>query len=346
MVGDTAKGRKGTSWGRVHQLFALLDDPWVEQRVQSGLSSGEGLIWAVRDPIFKREKRGKGSATHYEEVISDVGITDKRLLVIEAEFASTLRVMGRDGNTLSPVMRQAWDRGNLRAMTKNSPATATNALISIIGHITADELRRYLDRTEVANGFANRFIFVCVKRSKCLPEGGALNRDSLAPYAKHLATAIGHARTLQQVNMDEGARGVWRSVYPELSEGLPGLLGAVTSRAEAQVLRLALLYALLDRSACISPAHLMAALAVWEYAENSARYIFGSAVGDPIADEILRALRASANGLSRTDISELFRRHKDAQALGRALELLERKKLAQREQRNTAGRPIEAWKAC
>ena len=75
----------------------------------------------------------------------------------ESEFASVLRVSGRDGNTLSPVMRNAWDSGNLRILTKNNPVQASEAHISIIGHITRDELLRYMDNTEAANGFANRF---------------------------------------------------------------------------------------------------------------------------------------------------------------------------------------------
>jgi hypothetical protein len=60
-----------------------------------------------------------------------------------------------------------------------------------------------------------------------------------------------------------------------LSEGQPGLFGAVTSRAEAQVIRLALLYALLDEADHIGTEHLRAALALWRYAEDSARFIFG-----------------------------------------------------------------------
>jgi hypothetical protein len=140
LVGDTSKGRKGTSWGRVRQLFALVDDYWVDQCVQSGLSSGEGLIWAVRDPVDKRGKQGKGGNLGLEDGIEDTGISDKRLLVIEEEFASTLRVLSREGNTLSPVIRQAWDQGDLRSMSKNSSACATGALISMIGHVTADEL--------------------------------------------------------------------------------------------------------------------------------------------------------------------------------------------------------------
>ena len=62
----------------------------------SGLSSGEGLIWAVRDP----GENGDGQ--------SDSGVADKRRIVLDGEFASTLKVLGRQGNTLSPVIRNAW----------------------------------------------------------------------------------------------------------------------------------------------------------------------------------------------------------------------------------------------
>jgi hypothetical protein len=49
-------------------------------------------------------------------------------------------------------------------------------------------------------------------------------------------------------------------VYPSLSAERPGLLGAVTARAEAQCVRLALLYTLLDGKANIEVPHLDAAL--------------------------------------------------------------------------------------
>lgn len=346
LVGNTSKSRKGTSWGRVTQLFRLIEDPWIGQCVQSGLSSGEGLIWAVRDPIIKRVRKGKGANAYMEDEEIDAGVSDKRLLVTEEEFASTLRVMGREGNTLSPILRKSWDEHRLSSMTKNSPACATGAHISIVGHITVDELRRYLTRTEMGNGFANRFLFVCVRRARCLPDGGNLTDDALRPYAARLAQVIGRARTIERVTMDDDARRIWHAVYPKLSEGLSGLLGAVTSRAEAQVIRLALLYALLDESAVIQPAHLRAGLAIWEYAESSARYIFGSAMGDPVADEIYRALRAAPDGLNRTDISQLFKRHKDRETIGVALESLRQEHRAKTEQRKTDGRPVEVWFAC
>jgi hypothetical protein len=239
--------------------------------------------------------------------------------------------------------RDTWDRGDLRTMVKHLPAKASGTLISIVGHITVDELRCYLDRTEIGNGFANRFLYLCVRRSKCLPEGGQLTPSELTPYAQRITSALGFARRMTLVRKDESATIMWRKVYPALSQGMPGLFGAVTSRAEAQVIRLAMLYALLDQSGFIQPPHLEAALAVWEYAEGSARYIFGGSLGNPLADEILRALRAAPSGLARTEISGLFKRNKDAQTLSLALDLLAREGYAQCRYEQTEGRPIEIW---
>jgi DNA-binding transcriptional ArsR family regulator len=63
----------------------------------------------------------------------------------------------------------------------------------------------------------------------------------------------------------------------------------------------------------------MAALAVWEYCEDSGRFIFGTALGDPTADEILRALRRHPEGMTRNEIREHFGRNKLSGEIGQAL---------------------------
>ena len=345
LVGETAKGRKGTSWGYIRRSFAAVDPDWASTRILNGLSSGEGLIWAVRDEISKEEPlREKGRPTgEYQTVVVDRGVTDKRLLVLESEFASTLRVMGRDGNTLSAVIRQAWDSGDLRTMTKNCPAQATGAHISLIGHITKDELCRLIEVTEASNGFCNRFLWLCVKRSKALPEGGHFDETALEPLIQQLHQAVQFGRGAGELKRDEGARANWQAVYPELSEGKPGLLGAVISRAEAQVMRLACLYALQDMSMVVTQDHLTAALAVWEYCEASARYIFGQRLGDPLADELCAALRKHVNGMTRTEIRDWFGRHRKAHEIDRGLTLLAKQGLARQVENQSGGRPIERW---
>jgi hypothetical protein len=65
---------------------------WSKNRVQSGLSSGEGIIWAVRDPIEEQQPiKQKGQVVDYQTVITNGGVSDKRILFLESEFASTLK---------------------------------------------------------------------------------------------------------------------------------------------------------------------------------------------------------------------------------------------------------------
>lgn len=347
LVGRTSKGRKGASLGRVRSVMEGLDEQWGK-RIASGLSSGEGLIFAVRDRVTEQKPifAGSGMDRHlvrYEEVIADEGEADKRLLVVEAEFASVLRVIARETNTLSAIVRQAWDRGDLRTLTKNSPVRASDAHISIIGHVTRDEVRRHVAETEIANGFCNRFLWVCVQRSKLLPEGGKLCSADLEPLRHALKERMEFARTVGALRRDDAARNLWATVYPTLSAGKAGLLGAVTSRSEAQVLRLAVLYALLDGAAVIQAPHLRAALEIWRYCEESARYTFGAALGDPIADALLRMLQAAPDGLTRTEIRDGFGRHKGAPDIGWALQLLQGEGLVDCHTEGTGGRSAERW---
>jgi hypothetical protein len=96
-----------------------------------------------------------------------------------------------------------------------------------------------------------------------------------------------------------------------LTQARPGLLGAATARAEAQVLRLSALYALLDKSNCIRREHLAGALAFWDYCERSAEYVFGDSLGDAVADKALSVLRdAGERGLIRTELVHVFGKNK------------------------------------
>jgi hypothetical protein len=343
LVGETAKGRKGTSFGQVKRIFKNIDPSWVAN-FQGGLSSGEGLIWAVRDEILKKVPiKDKGHILGYQDEIIDQGVADKRSMIIEEELASVLRVLEREGNTLSAIVRKAWDDGNLKTMTKSSPAKATNAHISIIGHITKDELKRYLTSTEACNGFGNRFIWLCVRRSKVLPEGGRVQEINFEPLIIRLKQAVEFGMEAGEIRKDEEAAQIWAGVYPHLSEGNPGLLGAVTSRAEAQVMRLACIYAVLDQSRLIRKEHLLASLALWDYAESSARYIFGEATGDPMADQIFEALKGSPDGMTRTEISGLFGRHKNTNRVDQALVTLAGRGFIKKKREQTEGRTAERW---
>jgi hypothetical protein len=342
LVGLSAKGRKGTSWSTPGHVFYRIEEAWAKDCVSSGLSSGEGLIYHVRDKrIEKQPVKDKGRILDYEEVIVDHGVDDKRLLIIEEEFAQALKVMSREGNILSPILRQAWDTGNLHPLTKSNPIRATDAHISIIGHITRDELLRHLNTTEQANGFANRFLWAMVRRSKKIANPTGTPDSVLNPLIIRLQKAIEIAKKLGEMHRDAEAEAFWGELYEDLSEGQPGLFGAITARSEVQVMRLAAIYAALDGTAVISREHLEAALAVWRYCETSARLIFGDSTGDPVADQIFSAIQKKGS-MTRTDVRDLFGRNMPAKEIDRAIAILTEAKRIECEavKDSKGGRPL------
>jgi Protein of unknown function (DUF3987)/DnaB-like helicase N terminal domain len=314
IAGVTSKGRKGTSWGRMRGVLDSVDEHWVENCLVSGLGSGEALIDTLNNE-------------------------DRRRLVLEGEFARLLAIIAREGTTISSIFRQCWDMGEAHVTVRGKEAHVKGGHLSLIAHITKDELLRRLSDVEIANGFGNRILWVCAKRSKELPFGGG--SIDFGKNLSRLAGATDFTRKMgnTRVRFDADASQLWERIYHDLSEGKPGLFGAVTGRAEAQVVRLSLLYAMLDCSKNVRAEHLRAALAVWLYCEDSARYIWGNLLGDPSADDILQAIRASANGLTRLEVYNLFSGHKKAAEMDRATAVLIERGLIRTQKEESNGRP-------
>jgi hypothetical protein len=323
LVGLTSKARKGSALAQIRGLLNLVDPTWTAACILPGLASGEALIAEVRD--------GSGD---------DLGAADKRRLVEEPEFARLLAVAGRQGSTLSHYIRDAWDGRRLKNRTKRDQQQATGAHISLVGHITREELLRRLDDTEIANGFANRFLFALVRRSKLLPEGGNLDPAALDDLAGQVGRAVERACRVGTLTRSPDAKDLWAKAYEDFGDGGEGLAAAVTARAEAQALRLSVAYAVLDGSLTIEVEHLEAALAAWRYCEESALLIFGDATGDPIADRLLSEIRkAGDEGLDGTRQRDLFGRHASGARLDQARAALEAKGLIISVQARTGGRP-------
>ncbi len=325
LVGDSAKARKGSSWDHVEAVLARTD-PGFALRVRTGLSTGEGLIWAARDPDG-----------------ADTGVADARLLVVEPEFVSVLKATGRDISTLSPVLRAAWDSRPLALLTRTAPVRTTAAHIAVIGHITGTELSAHTNAVETANGFLNRFCFIAARRHRLLPDGGGLDPLAGTGLTERLGTHLTRARRAGRVNFEPAARSSWHDIYAELSEPADGLVGSLTARAEAHVLRLAMLNTHSDGDNIIRTAHLHAGLALWDYAARSATWAMRHTTADPVAEQIHAALGAAPDGLTRTQLRDLFARNLPAGRVDTALTNLANNGRAQRRRTATAGRPAEIW---
>ncbi len=277
LVGQSSRARKGTSMGRIMEIMKLCTVRCVD-----GLSSGEGLIHAVRDPE------------------DDSKPIDKRIWATESEFASLLMMMKRESNPISAVLRKAWDSGTMEVLTRKDPIVATGAHVGLTAHITEHELSKTIGEKEYHNGFSNRVLWACVSRSKELPNGGNVDLSGLR---SKFFEAVSRAKTIGRMTRSKEAESLWASVYGPLGVEKYGLWDAVTSRSHAQVVRLSMIYALLDESSIIEVTHLQAALSVWQYCDQSAKRLFQ----DPESlDEKILAVVKAKPGQMRSEVRNQF----------------------------------------
>jgi hypothetical protein len=267
LVGDSSTGRKGTAASIARDVMDLAYPDW-KKLIVAGLGSGEGLI---------------GHLKHVED-------TEHRAVVMESEFGRLLTVMAREGSTLSPVVRDAWDGVPMGRFLAREQSLVMYHHVAISAHVTVVELRQKLTSTDAANGFGNRFLWLAVRRTKLVPFPQS-PRDLIAPYTDTLYRAIEEAQTPLELHWSPLAADRWEALYAESAgRQRSGLLGSLLARSEAQIARLALLYALLDRSTEVGAQHLAAAEALWGYAERSVLHVFGESTGDRHADALRKML--------------------------------------------------------
>ncbi|BDD88851.1 phage NrS-1 polymerase family protein [Desulfofustis limnaeus] len=342
LVGASSKARKGTSAKPVERLFEPLlldDDNLVGDRARTTpgpFSSGEGIVWAVRDAVWGTDRKtGK-------LIEVDPGVSDKRLFVLDEEFGGVMTQTKREGNVLSMIIRTVWDTGNLDPLTKTSKVKATGAHIGWVSHITVFELLTRLSESESLNGFANRILWVCARRTKLVPWPAPMDRAMLGQYQHELSEILAAHRGTVEVRPDKEVLQAWSDkYYRQLTEERPGLAGCVVNRAESQVMRLAMVYSLLDKSHVIRLEHLEAAIAFWRYCEESALYIFDGRQGDGVAQRITEHLQDGPK--TATEIHRLFSSHVTKERLKRALTELEGAGRIGTEKETTGGRPTTTY---
>ncbi|MGI8417563.1 MAG: DUF3987 domain-containing protein [Nakamurella sp.] len=306
IIGATAGGMKGTSWSAIRRVI-LAADPNFSSQITSGLSSGEGLIEHVRD--------GAGDDPNSKDYVE--GVADKRMIIVESEFSGVLGKARREGNVLTQTLRDAWDGTRLSTLTrKSSKLVATDHHVVIIGHVTPTELRASLSESDLAGGLMNRFLPVHSHRSKRLPGGGSTPTEVVVNLGRELAVVIQRnaGGVHRELHRDRDAETLWCRVYKELTpDNLPdGPFAQVVARAVPQVLRLSLVYALLDGTGDkIHREHLAAALAVWRYVEASAAMTFGDVIANRDLNRLTAAIDQADTGLTRTEIVDLFDRNRN-----------------------------------
>ena len=340
VIGNTGTGRKGTGGDIVTDVVRYADAHWADKCQSPNLVSGEGVVDALRDAVTKLVPKKGSGVGDVEEVVLDWGVDDKRLLITCTEFVSTLHACRRENSVLSQTLREAWDGKTLRTMAKNSARTATDPHLSIIAHVTRQELMRSVREADIYGGLFNRFLFVLSERARLLPHGGDL--DDLSAILEPLKARIEFARGVSRMVRSEAADTLWEREYPRLTTVTGSdVVGAVLSRGEAQVLRLSMLMALAGGHATIEVEDLEAALDLWRYAEASARAVFAGD-HDALFSRLVDLIRENP-GVSRSGLHKKVGWKVAASNFLGTLSRIQAVGLARSEPFKTGGRPTEKW---
>ncbi len=325
-VGATSAGRKGSATSTAKRpLATAFPEFFSPEHTPRGLNSGEGLIEYVKDDDSDNASPAS---------------LDKRLWVVESEYAVTMSRGRREGSSLPGVLRQAWDGEDLGSMVRDS-MKATNPHIAILGHITPDEFRAKMQDSEMAGGTYNRFLPIFCHRNLILPESRGADPQLIDNLAHAWRTVLNDAAKVGEVQISAEARALYREeIYPALTEDAAGgALAEFTARAAPYALRAAMVYALCDHGDTIQEEHMRAAWHLVNYARATAAHLVGSRSGDPKLDKLAAAVRkAGPEGLTGNDIHRLFKNDRKAERERLMAALLEQPGYTRR-QRATRGRP-------
>lgn len=348
-VGRSSRGGKGDSLNlvkKVHRQISLIDPALLAKSHTGGISTREGLAMELHDGY------GQG-----ESLIQT--IHDKRLFIIEPEFAQVLSQGKRVGNTLMTALRDCWDDGAvIKPLTKNSRIWSTDPHISLFGNITPFELRSKITANEVHGGTLNRFLLIFAERLDYVPIPEVTSEDMVKSYANRFIDIIRFAKSNYGssnydhiaerivLNMTPEAKAYWLNVYPELVTPYTNeLIAAATDRRHAYALRLALLFALADKSTDIHESHLKAGVAWVKFAALCTQYVLSdgrdeSSLPDPKnSDKLIQYLRHVGGSATRSQITkDCFRRHLSGKNLDAVLQpLLDRGVLEKKTEQPKAG---------
>lgn len=283
-IGRSGRGRKGDAVSlisRIERALRALSEHSTPQVHRGGLSSREGLVYLIHDGF----KEGK------EDVPA---IEDKRLLVIESEFANVLHQGKREGNTLSAALRDCWDGVSMRPATKSARLWATDPHVCLVGAVTPSELLGLMESRELTNGFANRFLMFWAERSKMLAFPRATRQEDVDALAQRVLDVLNFCQAERwaekdhtRVELSKEARQRYEVLYhSELNDNSAGdRITALIERRAPMLLRLAMLFALCDLTHTVEVRHIDAALAWVRYGVESVKFIFGSAADEVAAEE-------------------------------------------------------------
>lgn len=294
VVGTTALGRKGTAYNDALELFLEtggVHSLYTKERIRQGVSTGEGLVEFVKD-----------GGTNF----------DGRMMVYAPEFNRMLSCMRREDNTLSAVLREAYDGGVLAVTTRANPIVAASAHVSVITHTTADEFSRMVLPVDFTNGMLNRYSFLWAADGAVRPSPGRVSELAVTKARTAIEAAKNWVDGAGPLGLDMSwsyaAEEFWSRYYVDTRKPSGNnLQDTLTARAPANIIKHAMRHAILDRSETVELRHLEVAIALWNRFEQSTKRLLAYRSGGSADKQKLLQAILDGNGLSMTQCFAILR---------------------------------------
>jgi len=321
LIGGTGSG-KGSSLGWVQWMMTAIDEPHLDERVVTAVGSGQGLLGKITDTVYGKDSSGR-------QVVVIEGCDDKRVLYVEEELGQLFsKMMSQD--TVEKMITKAWDSGTLETLTKHESMRCQSPHVSIIGHITPDELYDRLEKRLVDNGFSNRWLYALIKPTQIKhlePQPHEL--DGALAAAENVGKGVRTvAQDLEagQLRMDAEAEKLFTETASFMyAHRHVGAMEKQVVRWRSQIFKLALVYAAIDGQTTIAAEHFLAARTTWAYNTRSAHAFFGGMTGNSNADKFLAMWKQIGfNTLTLTDVSDMFSKNLAAVKRDAMLNMLQR----------------------
>jgi hypothetical protein len=331
-AGTSSLSRKGTGRNEIDELLKAVDSSW---HPTGGFGSPQGVISKIKDSSSYQKRVTKKGITTFETVVVP-GVDDKRLCIREGEISALFKLASAHDTNAAETLRNSWDSTELRnnvAGKDNDGASNSLACrephVSISGDTTINELKATIPPGSDKNGFGNRFLYCYIYRTKLVPNNGPEVdfKEDIAYFQKIAAKARGQKHIDLSAPAGEAERKSmfmpftpeanqsWKRWYSRNERGvdrLTGIAGNMTDRGPAHVRRLAMILALIDGDEAIDLCHLEAALKLWEYCKESARFIFSGHTREQ--ERILDNVQAVSEGMTLREIRErVFGKHRSAE---------------------------------
>ncbi len=342
---STSPAHQGAAFRSVREVFMAAQNSSRARRKFAAatlgyeqLVTGDDFIKMILDIAHEDDGEPTGP------VLLEDKASPHRLIAIR-QFGPTLNNIRRSNSPLGPMLSEAWYSAEFNLIDRSRTRIPARAHVCLLGQVPLDVLRTMRQDDPGFNATCSQFLWTLMRPREAVWSPESTDREKLTGLTGRVASTIGYARKQKRVHLSAESEEMWRrELYPQLAQEPPGVVGTICSLGSEMVLRLSLVYALLDESALVLPAHLRAADAVWRYCRASVRYIFGQTARATLDKRIRNAL--SSGPKTQSELHRHFGNNFAIEVLVAALSELQARGLVEWSTTGGGpgkGRPVTTW---